>query len=348
MEKRKPRVILVGGLPRPSGGVTVFLGRLVRALGDQIDFHILDINAGEKEPNKAITHRVMPTQRLLRVIMIAVFSVILPADIIHYHYSRPLSLLTLFATPFLNKRIHMTLHNGALIERVLDIPALLKWALKISLRRVDKVYVLSEGQEEFYRYMGVPEQKYVYAKSHILPPNVSPDFVDAEHAALAARSNQVVVASGHLDRIYNYEFFIRLLNETPHLGGLLFVYGVHLDMAYLSELKAGLDRPEQLQVYTSQSETTFLAALAASHAFLRPNHVDSWGISVADACYMKIPAIASDVCTRHSDAILFPAGDYEAFAKRTLKALEFPAEQGHSAIIDTAEEKLLLAYQNKS
>ena len=89
MEKSKPRVILVGGLPRPSGGVTVFLGRLVRALGDQIDFHILDINVGEKEPNKATTHRVMPTQRLLRVIMIAVYSVILPADIIHYHYSRP-------------------------------------------------------------------------------------------------------------------------------------------------------------------------------------------------------------------------------------------------------------------
>lgn len=334
----RPRVILVGGLPKPSGGVTVFLGRLVHSIGRSLDFHILDINQGEKEPNPALTHKIAPKSKWLRYFWLSYKIVATPADIVHYNYSRPVSLFTLLLTPALNKSRCITLHNGSLTKRIETKPNFYRWLLKLSLKNVSRVFVLCEDHEEFYGSLGVPASKFVRVKSHLLPPTVKPAFVDEAHKTLSAHFNNVLVASGHVDRAYNYEFVINYLNQRPDVAAMFFVYGTSMDLTYLDEVKALLKNPDQLIVYYHRDEQTFLSALAKSSAFVRPNYVDSWGISVADACEMGLPAIASNVCERHIDANLFEDGNFDDFSRVLDDALQ-PQEETNSQIADENKEQ---------
>lgn len=55
--------------------------------------------------------------------------------------------------------------------------------------------------------------------------------------------------------------------------------------------------------------------------FVRPTFSDSFGISVAEALYFQVPAIASDVCIRQKGAILFKTGNFKSFYKKVYGCL---------------------------
>lgn len=341
----KPRVILVGGLPQPSGGVTVFLGRLVNTLGDLIDFHLLDINPGEKLPNKAITHRILAAKTSLRFLGIAWFVRWISADIVHFHYSRPISILSFYIIPLIRKKIHLTLHNGDLHRGFSKRSWLVRTLIKIAAKRIDKVYAISPQQVSFFKEIGLAETKIIKIKTHMPPAPTIPAWVDQIHKEFAEKFKQVVVASGHVDRDYNYEFLIRFLNEHQNVGGIMFVYGRNIDEAYLRELNTSLRRPEQLLVYRHRSEEVFLGALQLSAAYLRPNFVDSWGVAVADATILRIPAVASDVCERYPGSTLFKTGSYEDFEEKTAGILKNPTSFQSPSETLNFKKTLLKAYQ---
>lgn len=55
-----------------------------------------------------------------------------------------------------------------------------------------------------------------------------------------------------------------------------------------------------------------------SDLFIRPTYTDIEGISVKEALYCGTPAIASDVCKRPSEAILFKNRNYEDLEEKVL------------------------------
>ena len=55
-----------------------------------------------------------------------------------------------------------------------------------------------------------------------------------------------------------------------------------------------------------------------SDLFIRPTYTDIEGISVKEALYCGTPAIASDVCKRPSEAVLFKNRSYEDLEEKVL------------------------------
>lgn len=321
MDAKKPSVLLIGGLPRPSGGVTVFLGRLVNSVGHDVDFHVLDIHPGEKEPTAARSLKIAPRKRWLRALWMAWQITKFRGDIIHFNYSGCHALMALALLPKFGRKFFLTLHNGSQIKIFQNLSAGNRQLVRIGSEKVDCAFSLCEDHSLLYHRLGMDASRIVHTKSQIAAPNVAPAFVDERHADLRKQFRHLVISSGHVSRSYNFEFLIRFVNEHGDCAGILFFYGEHVDECYLEELKSQMKNPAQFAIYFHQSEATFLSALATANAYLRPTHVDSWGIAVADAVAMGVPAIASNVCERATGAILVQPENYDHFENKVQAAL---------------------------
>lgn len=310
------RVLLIGGLPRPSGGVSVFLGRLVNALGEDVEFDVLDVqDKGEKESTLATRIRIAPSNRLIKHLWVFLMVIISRCQIVHFNYSSVLSLAAIALVPKFKKRYVITLHNGKQWDRYLQIPKIMKWLIKIGVDRADIIFCLCRDQEILFDYLKIDKDKIIFLKPQIPPVLLKTDFVDQAHTEMADRYKTIVVSSGHVSRSYRFEYTIRYVNEHVDTAAVFFFYGEYMDTDYLAELRALVVSKEKVIFYFHQSEQTFLAALAKSQAYLRPTDVDSWGIAVADAVLLNVPVIASTVCERFPGTILCEPNNYEQFAK---------------------------------
>lgn len=61
--------------------------------------------------------------------------------------------------------------------------------------------------------------------------------------------------------------------------------------------------------------------IAKSNLFIRPTRSDSFGISVAEALWLEVPVVASDVCVRPSGTILFKSGDAQDLYEKMKQVL---------------------------
>lgn len=312
--KEKPSVLLIGGLPRPSGGVTVFLGRLVNHIGGDISFHVLDIHQGEKEPSKAKSHRIAPRNKIFKLLWLLWNILIFRGDIIHFNYSSCHGLIALALIPKLKRRFFITLHNGSQLEKLDALGWLGLMLVRRGARKIDVAFSLCSNHCDIYRCLEVPSEKIVRTKTQIPPPHIKPLVVDEKHLALRSSCEKIIVSSGHVNRTYNFEFLISYINSRPEVGGLLFFYGDHQDLKYLHELQESIKDCSRLLFYFHKDEKTFLSALVCSDAYVRPTHVDSWGIAVADAISLGVPAIASGVCERSQGAVICSNTDFSSFA----------------------------------
>ena len=66
----------------------------------------------------------------------------------------------------------------------------------------------------------------------------------------------------------------------------------------------------------------FYPILMKCDAFVRPTNVDGYGISIAEAIYFKVPAVASDVCSRPEGTILFSSRDMGEFTSKVKDVLD--------------------------
>lgn len=343
MNNPKPSVLLIGGLPRPSGGVTVFLGRLVNHIGNDVDFHVLDIHAGEKEPTLAKTLKIAPRHRLLKQLWSVWHICAFRGDIVHFNYSGCHALVALALLPKLGRKFFLTLHNGSQQSIHQALGAVAQRLVQKGASKIDCAFSLCNDHAALYRQLGINDARIVHTKSQIAAPNIASAFVDKRHAGLRERHRHLVVSSGHVSRSYNFEYLIRFVNEHPDCAGLLFFYGEHMDKTYLAELRQQMVDPERFAIYFHQTEAVFLAALATTNAYLRPTYVDSWGIAVADAISLGIPAIASDVCERAPGAKIIDSASYAAFAVAVESSFLY-SMQSHPSTTDTTRDTFMFAY----
>lgn len=337
--KKKVSVLLIGGLPRPSGGVTVFLGRLVNRLGEQVSFHVLDIHHGDKEPSKAVVHKIAPKNKFFRMAWLVFNILFFRGDIVHFNYSLCHALVALALMPKFGRKFFITLHNGSQLERLEAFGRVKAALVKCGARKIDVAFSLCSNHCEAYERLGVPGHRIVKTKSQIPPPNITPELVDKKHAEIKVGHKHVLVSSGHVSRTYNFEFLIRFVSENSGSSGMLFLYGDHQDLAYLEELRK-MPGSERVVFYFNKDEKTFLSALALSDVYVRPTHVDSWGIAVADAISLGIPAIASDVCERSDGAVLCDANNYSEFAAKLGAILSYAGSDNSGKSKDYAMDYL--------
>jgi len=298
------KLIIVGGLPEPIGGVTTFLRRLLFSQSDDIDCFV-DIYPGtKKQLPKTIADKVIYLQGKLK--FLAWYNRRRGDESVYlFNFSGVKSLL-IFA--FMHKakthRWALVLHPGNLA-----LPgSSLDFIIKRSLKKFDTVYALSDNQESFFKSLDF--ENIIITKSYC-PPVLNPE-VTVPHAFSELRQNykRLFIMSGYPKDIYHFEHFIEFIKTrgSSSDGLAIFIYGPG---ELREKLKDMMHTHDFLHVFDSQSEDLFNQCLAQSDCLLRLNSVDSFGIAVADAITLDVPVVASDVCERFPGAVIVSDFDYD-------------------------------------
>jgi hypothetical protein len=318
--RKRLRIIVIGGLPEPSGGVTVFNGDLVEMLlDDGNDVVVFDQNIGKKHERFAeVEQHVWQGQPGLGFhLWVSRALLRLKADRIVLHTSNTGGLVRLIIPMLRGQPCVVFFHNGEVESS--NTSGITRIVLRWLMRFLEHAFVMSQKQFATLTERGYPIERL----SRITPIVRKPTVEIGDFKSLIDRP-MVILACGHETRIYNYEFAVRVSQELPMFEFHLYLYGTFVDEAYLDELYA-IDVHKKMRVFRNKDRNSFLHGLQNSRLFVRPNHVDSYGVSVVDSLLMGTPVVASNVCERAEGALLFAAGDYGAFRKTVSEALEIRA-----------------------
>ena len=127
------------------------------------------------------------------------------------------------------------------------------------------------------------------------------------------KQSLIVVGSGYGLEYYRHDLFVDLARQYNELQFVLFIYGTRSPSVsrYLRESQESLSN---FRVVLDQDENTFSSFLAGSDIYIRTSSIDSRGLAVSDAIQLNTFAIASDVCERHPECLLFQSGNYSSLA----------------------------------
>jgi len=94
------------------------------------------------------------------------------------------------------------------------------------------------------------------------------------------------------------------------------------DRNYFDEINALVKRLNIENNFKIVIGENLIPILSKTHLVIRPSYSDSYGVSIAEAIYMKVPAIASDVCIRPEGTVLFKNRDMDDLFKKTTHLIE--------------------------
>jgi len=101
---------------------------------------------------------------------------------------------------------------------------------------------------------------------------------------------------------------------------------IRLQPKYKERVMAQIEAArESIDVVILEDSNKILEVLAEHDVFIRPSFLDSYGLCVAESLLVGTPAIATDVCRRCSQAMLYRQGDFDVLHQHLLKAY---AEKG--------------------
>lgn len=305
-------IILVGGFPKPIGGVTTFVRRL--AASDKRIEEVVDIyyNKDKDIPLHYTGKYKKLNNKFFGFLYLFFRMVEWRNKHIHFNFSSLNSLVFFVFLPKFTTKWILMLHHGVLESR---IPIFL---VRHLLRRFDYIYCMNSQQFNVYRMHGIETSKLVKASSYIKPIICSPDIKFQHEIDSYFSSKPTFIASGYPTLIYNFDWCVRFIKDRKEYQLALFIYGEGSEKV---RLKEQLKQYDNIRVYWDQREDNFNYALSKSFYYIRPNVRDSCGIAVADAVNFNVKVLASDVCPRFQGASTFKITTYESFESDLVASL---------------------------
>ncbi len=358
---KRGKIVIVGGLPPPIGGVTSHISRLAKLLAaNGFCCTIIDLYPSEnKVIIEGVDHLVCPVKGFYREILWFLCALgKVEGDIVHFHFSRIVGrfLCSLLLIKH-NRRLILTLHHGDQLTVMNNAFWPLRLLTKVALRRMDRIVALSNEQQIFYRKLGVAPDRIIRWHTSI-PIGLKPDpsLLPAEVLELfptdTTEEDVMLMTSGYPTQSYGYEACVELLD---HLSDeiscrlVVILYGIGSDPLYEKELRRKLLKHPKVILLGPLPAEGFLALLSKVSLYLRPSTVDSYGLAIQDALDMGTPCLASDVCSRDPRCKIFPAGDKEAFIRKATSLIKrcrvFSKEDAREQNSQVYLEMILKCYQ---
>ena len=312
------KIEIWGTYPPPIGGVSIHIYRLIHSL-HTIDSSVVLRNFGKQVSNISyVKHVSYPWMEFL----------LLPfrkKRIIHLH-SNNIFAFALFLLFGGRHKVGVTLHNQNLIKKTSFIK---KKIIQVFLRHAAFVVL----NDDNYLLKLCSHFHCSRNNFHILPAFLPP--TQAEYIGL---SEDIL--------------FFRKQHSLKEKGinvGLVFCLPMIGDMEYyqkcLSSIKE-MNIDDNILVVQREIPNGF-EIWKLSDLFIRPTYTDIEGISVKEALFCGTPAVASDVCKRPSEAVLFKNRSYEDLEEKVLgfyNGSNYSSEGGIS-IDNRVPEQLLEIYE---
>ncbi|TDQ60441.1 glycosyltransferase involved in cell wall biosynthesis [Maritalea mobilis] len=305
----RKKVTIVGTIPPPIGGVSVFISRLLPKLQEKYDVVLWDTK--KKSKAKEGRHSILTpfNSKLLTLAWVIWMVLRVRPRYLHFHFSNVISLvfLALILKPT-GSRFAVTLHHGRLEHGVVQRFLVKSLRTRIA-SRIDRFHALNEDQRLYFQdSLGIPPHRISVFNTHLMPVTIS--FLSKAEC----ENVRYVLTSGVGVRENRFDQLIRYwVGKKPDLDLYISCYG-NKDQEYISELKSAASQSKRISFLPEMSELEFNRYLSNSALYVRPAEVDSFGIVAADAICFGVPVLASDACKRADGCVVYKNKDYSQMA----------------------------------
>ncbi len=173
-----------------------------------------------------------------------------------------------------------------------------------------------------------------------LNPGLEPIFLTRRgHAPDPAAPHFVAV--GTLEPRKNLSMLLRLWRDARTHGAPLPQLRLIGQRGWVTQANAGTDRllsglRRDVVVISGLTDAALIDHLAGARALLFPSHAEGWGLPLAEACALGVPAIASDLPAlreaAQDRAHFLPPDDADAWAT-AIRHFAAPASPRHAAAV---------------
>lgn len=323
-------ISIVGCLPEPLGGISIFCHRLLYSLDVQYQkVRFYDCYSGKKHHSEFSDNiKVVEMLKVKKNRFSMLLSLIKElrfdeSDAVFFNFStcRSIVFLCIVLAFVRKKKIMICLHHGHLVtdnkfQRIL---------CRLLFPRVDLVFSLSPRQTEFYKAY-IRKEKIIESSSYI-KPEIKLENIKTENEFNNDEVLNILLA-GNSQSHYNVEE--TLMNTIEHLGSIrdrtfsitVSIYGDTDE--YINNLRSCLIEMENVTInFTSNlSSDEFMSLLSRQDLYIRNTAIDSFGIIVADAINLGVDVIASNVCPRYNGCYVFDYKNSISFIEALSKYLD--------------------------
>lgn len=305
------RYFIVGPVPPPLGGISVYVDRLSRQLR-MYGHTVSNIDFARKGFLK----------RLLSLMRMVVDPRRTTIDLHAFDFS---AMAAALLRPF-GKTVTYMDHNTLLYRR--QVSGVRAWILKRFLLRAGEVSFVSEEGLKFYQENGFTFTNAIVKHAYIPPPvedgarifsGYSADtrkFLERRRPVLVANASQIVFENGQ--DLYGLDLCVDLVlalrAEFPEIGLVLALANADRNPEYLASLKRRIKDAGAVADFcflTGQQELWPIFRHAS--LMLRPTTGDGYAVSVAEALDLGCRVLASDAVERPAGATLFRSRDLNDF-----------------------------------
>jgi glycosyltransferase involved in cell wall biosynthesis len=328
---RKPAALaIVSGYPPPYGGVTVEVQRLRPLLERRgVDYIIYNAVSASQDGGRVVSVYRWRGLWTLRYLLAG------REPAIYLMTDRLIVwLLGAFAASWRGKRVLVQLRNAYLADWIARSPVR-RILAGFALRRVTHVVCVNRLLMSCVVSIGVDARR-VHWSPAFLPPHLAPEgrtSVAPEVWAFVESHRPVIAANGKVhwyegQDLYGLDHLVdlaaRLKPDYPDIGvAVCFWEHAPADEPYLNELrrKAAAQGVEGNLLFNTR-KGSFVPVLEAADLFVRPTNTDGDAVSIREALYLGVPAVASDAVERPDGSILFRTRDVDDFEAKVRAALK--------------------------
>ncbi|MGB5105226.1 MAG: glycosyltransferase family 4 protein [Candidatus Zixiibacteriota bacterium] len=321
-----PRIVQIGAVPPPYGGVSVHLSRLMERLRHEgLACQLIDISGISKQQDGVIC---LSWRKALMALLRH------KSAIVHFHNFAPRNLYpySILAT---RHRTVLSFHNERFAAEMKKYSAIEQGLFIRMLDNFDSIVVDSDANLELARSLGISDTKLLVIPEFLLPSSL-PNSVQSlpqeiselrtKHRCMLA-TNAFSLAFYRGEDLYGIDLIIELMGRLGEKSDLDVAAVILLpnpdNPEYLARLQSRIRelsiQDRCLIVTTPLAETSLLWKNA--DVVIRATNTDGNSMSILEALACGTPVIASDCVERHRAVQLFENRNVDSLTTTTLQVL---------------------------
>ncbi len=304
------KVMIIGTIPPPIGGVTIHLDRFLNLFDEkeyQIGiFDIKKFTLFRRDKDKTTNHRM------------SIIKFFFLSKIVHIHISNNLKLLIAIMAKLFFKKVVYTHHNSRINNNLV-------WNLLNTV--CDKVIVVNDKSID---------TKLIHkSKTEVIPAFLPPYRFETLPQQLdeeLMKFDKVISTNCFLynlingKHVYGFDLIVDAFYNLSKNGQIINTLLVLADPSATTKVFVdGLLQNKDFgtnKVLCISEKIDFVSLVKKSNITIRATRTDGDSLSVRESLYFNVPIIASDVTVRPNGVILFKNDDSEDLANKILYVLK--------------------------
>lgn len=294
----KKKVLILGTLPPPVGGITIHLKRFIEINKNNCEFELSLFDLRKRKVYSKGKHHGM----------LKLFKVFFGSKIVHIHISNNSKIFFAFISKIFGKKVIYTQHNSRLNDGI---------KFRFFFRLCDKLILVNN------RNTNLDSARLNNNKMTVIPAFIEPTELEELPESLLIdleKFNFIISANCfknvQLDgkQLYGFDTLVDsyfyLVNENQISNSVLVLVDPSNSMKEFFEAeKKKFESKNNNEILFVGSYIDFSSLIKKSNVVVRPTRSDGDALTVREALYFEIPIIASDCSIRPEGTILFNTGD---------------------------------------